>query len=68
MIKTDNRDYMKDPRSGALINNNREAYEQYKMTKKRLQSAENLRSEFEDVKNEVKEIKEMLKVLLDRTD
>jgi cell shape-determining protein MreC len=66
MIQTENKDYLKDPRSGALINKNKEAYEQYKLTKKNLQSAQQTRSEINSLKNEVQELKEIVKVLLDR--
>lgn len=67
MIKTENKDFLRDPRTGALINNNRDDYESYKRTKKKLQSAEAMRSEINNLKNDVDEIKEILKVLLDRT-
>lgn len=66
MIKTDNKNYLKDPRNGALINTNREAYEEYKRTKKKLQSADIMRSEINSLKTDMQEIKETLRLLTDR--
>lgn len=66
MIPTENENYLKDPRSGALINRNREEYQQYKMTKKKLQDAEKMRNEINNIKDDVQEIKQTLRILIDR--
>ena len=66
MLKTENKNFDKDPRTGALINNNKEQFEAYKRTKRTLQSNKQMASEINSLKQDMEEIKNTLRVLLDR--
>lgn len=66
MIKTDDKNYMKDPRTGALINTNRDKYEARKRIKMSLEKNTQMTSEINSLKQDMEEIKNTLRVLLDR--
>jgi len=55
-------DYVRDPETNAVINTNDQAYENY-MKSKRLRDGR--RKEIQELKNEIDEIKDILKSLVD---
>lgn len=55
---------LKDTRSGAVLNNDRKAIEEYHAKKKMLGSARNLQEEVDDIKKDLAEIKELLRGLI----
>ena len=54
---------LKDTRSGAVLNNDRQAIDEYHAKKKMLNSARNLQEEVDDIKKDLAEIKELLRGL-----
>lgn len=65
-IKTDNKDLMRDPRTGAIININDIEYRLKKEQRKNVASAKKLQDDVNDLKNEFSELKDMLKQLINR--
>lgn len=66
IVKTEDKDFNRDQSNFALINSNVEAYKIYQ--RQRAQSAENnnLQRQIDDLKNDMTDIKSMLKVLIQR--
>ena len=54
---------LKDTKSGAVLNNDRQAIDEYHAKKKMLNSARNLQEEVDDIKKDLAEIKELLRGL-----
>lgn len=61
------KDYKRDNKSGALINKNREQYLKYKATKLQLSSAKEMCEEINSIKEDIKELKQLVVLLMDRT-
>lgn len=61
------KDYKRDTKSGALINKNREQYLKYKATKLQLNSAKEMCEEINSIKEDIKELKQLVVLLMDRT-
>jgi hypothetical protein len=55
-------DYSRDMKTGAIINTNEMAYQNYMKSKK---VRDQKRREIEDLKDEISEIKDLLKTLID---
>jgi len=66
IVKTEDKDFNRDQRNFALINSNVEAYKIYQ--RQRAQSAENnnLQRQIDTLKDDMNDIKSMLKVLIQR--
>jgi hypothetical protein len=66
IVKTEDKDFNRDQRNFALINSNVEAYKIYQ--RQRAQSAENsnLQRQIDTLKDDMTDIKNMLKVLIQR--
>ena len=71
LIKTDNPDFMKDAESGALVSTNLSAFKKFKLRQEQTQRTKNqeidlnnIKSEVSDLKTEINEIKDLLKLLL----
>ena len=66
IVKTEDKDFNRDQRNFALINSNVEAYKIYQ--RQRAQSAENnnLQRQIDTLKDDMTDIKSMLKVLIQR--
>jgi len=66
IVKTEDKDFNRDQRNFALINSNVEAYKIYQ--RQRDQSAENnnLQRQIDTLKDDMNDIKSMLKVLIQR--
>lgn len=72
-VKTDNPDYLKDKKTGALVNSKLDEFQKYKLqqeqaelVKKQENDLNNIKSEVSDLKNELGEIKDILKLLLNK--
>jgi len=63
LIETEDQKFLRDPSSMALINNDVAAYAQYKEQRKRAQRIDSLGQELDDLKNDMSEIKSMLRAL-----
>lgn len=61
------KDYERDTSSNALINRNREQYLKYKATKLQLSSAKEMCEEINSIKEDIKELKQLVVLLMDRT-
>lgn len=61
------KEYKRDTASNALINRNREQYLKYKATKLQLNSAKEMCEEINSIKEDIKELKQLVVLLMDRT-
>ena len=66
MMNTDNQDFLKDPSTGALINKNKGALDEYRKKKAHVNRIENLEYEIRDIKNDLKNIRDLLIQIADR--
>lgn len=66
MIRTT--EFERDKESKALINTNRNAFEEYKRMKNQLKRTADMESDINSLKNELMEIKNLLKCIVDRTE
>jgi hypothetical protein len=66
IVKTEERDFDRDPHNFALLNSNVEAYKLYQ--RQRSQSTQNadLQRQIDTLKDDMSDIKSMLKVLIQR--
>jgi predicted transcriptional regulator len=55
---------LKDTKSGAILNNDRKAVDEYHAKKKMLSSSRNLQDEVDSMKKDLEEIKELLRGLI----
>jgi predicted transcriptional regulator len=55
---------LKDTNSGAILNNDRKAVDEYHAKKKMLSSTRNLHEEIDSIKKDMEEIKELLRGLI----
>lgn len=62
------KEFIRDEGSNALINTNRKAFEERKRIKHQLQKNSEMESEINSLKNDIKEIKDILKCIADRKD
>lgn len=62
----DERNFSRDTRSKALINTNKEAYDQYKRMKRRECRLNEIEEKVNTLSNDISEIKSLLKQTLDR--
>lgn len=60
----DHDDLVRDPRSSAILNTDNTALQAYKEKKARDSKINNMLNEFENMKNDVEEIKSLLKQLV----
>ena len=60
IVNTDNEDFLKDLSTGALINKNKGALDKYKKAKAQSNKVANLECEIQDIKGELKSIRELL--------
>jgi conjugal transfer/entry exclusion protein len=61
-------EFARDKDSNALINTNKQAFEEYKRAKKQLKTTNELISEINSLKNDIEEIRRLLKCIIDRTE
>jgi len=61
MIKTDRKDLMKDPSSGAVINTNKSALDSYKLRKIQQKRIDSMAREIDIIKSSLDDIVELLK-------
>jgi len=64
MLKTDDDNYIRDPESGALINNSAASYRMYKQQRESLTTVATLSKDVDSLKNDISDIKSMLSVLI----
>ena len=71
LVKTDNPEYMKDEKSGALVSTDLVAFKKFKLQQQQSEKIKNqendlnnIKSEVSDLKNEIREIKDLLQQLL----
>lgn len=62
--KTNDPDYMRDERSGALINTNVNAYKLYKQQRASQTQIKSLDSEIAGLRNEINELKQLIKEIV----
>lgn len=60
MIQTEEKDYMRDPSCGALINTNIKALQEYRLKKQQVSKIENIQNELSDLKDMMLELKRMV--------
>lgn len=65
-LKTDDESYMKDGSSGAVLNTNNAAYLAFKQQRQASKSNAKLRQDVDELKGEITEIKEILKMIAER--
>lgn len=65
-MKTEYNEYERDERTSALLNNDRAAYEAYKMKRDASLKQRKTEEEISNLKSEISDIKEMLKILIRR--
>jgi t-SNARE complex subunit (syntaxin) len=66
MIQSEDKNYLRDPKSKALINTNISALTEYKKRKQQIEKVRAIECEVADLKNDMQEIKLILKQLVDR--
>lgn len=66
MIQTNNKNFIKDPNTGALINTNEKELKQRKYQKRKAQEMSRMQNEINSIKDDVHEIKQTLRILMDR--
>lgn len=66
MINT--KEFERDKDSKALINTDVQAFEEYKRTKRQLKKTFEMEREINSLKNDMQEIKRLLKNIIDRTE
>jgi hypothetical protein len=66
MIQSEDKNYLRDPKSKALINTNISALTEYKKRKQQIEKVRAIECEVADLKNDIQEIKMILKQLVDR--
>lgn len=66
MIQSEDKNFFRDPNSKALINNNVKALHEYKTRKKQKQRLDDLEVDVRELKENMLEIKSLLKQLVDR--
>ena len=66
IVKTEDADYSRDQSNFALINNNVEAYKMYKRQRSQGVEAASLQHQVNVLKADITDIKDMLKVLIQR--
>lgn len=66
IIKTENPNFSRDQNNQALLNTNAEAYNLYKMQRSQLTNASSLQRQVDALKSDMTDIKDMLKVLIQR--
>ena len=64
--KTEDVNFMKDLDSGAVINTNIAAYKMHKLQRETEQSSNSLKTEVENLKQDMSDIKKMLEILIQR--
>jgi hypothetical protein len=64
LIKTNEDGYVRDPESGALINNSAASYRMYKQQRESQTTVATLTKEVDSLKNDISDIKSMLSVLI----
>ena len=66
LVKTENPNYMKDQETGALVSTNLSAFKKFKLqqVKKQENDLNNIESEVAELKNELREVKDLLKQIL----
>ena len=66
----DNNTLLRDQKSNAIVNDSKQAYEKYMLLKKQKEKetnrVENLESEVNDIKNDLGEIKSLLKSFIEK--
>lgn len=60
MIQTEEKDYIRDPSCGALINTNIKALQEYRLKKQQANKIEKIEDDLNDLKNMMLEIKRMV--------
>lgn len=65
-IKTEDDSYVKDGSSGAVLNTNSTAYAAFKQQRQSLKNAQKLQEDVESLKDEINEIKTLLKMFIER--
>lgn len=61
-------EFERDKGSNALINTDRQSFEEYKRLKKQLKKTSEMENDINSLKNELREIKNLLKCIVDRTE
>ena len=64
--KTEDVNFMKDLDSGAVINTNIAAYKMHKLQRETEQSSTSIKTEVENLKQDMSDIKKMLEILIQR--
>jgi len=66
LTKTNDPDFVKDTKCGAVINNNKNAFNRYKQQRAELQRAAEVDKKINKIESELSEIKSLIKELLTR--
>ena len=66
IIKTEAPEFDRDSGSGALINNDVNAYTLYKQTRQQQRDTSSLQGQIDNLKTDIKEIKNLLTILIQR--
>jgi len=64
--KTDDTNFMKDLASGAVINTNIAAYKMHRLQRENEQTSTSIKTEVENLKQDMSDIKKMLEILIQR--
>jgi conjugal transfer/entry exclusion protein len=59
-------EYIRDNSSKALINTNKQAFEEYQRMKKQMRKTSEMETDINNLKNDIQEIRDLLKCLVDR--
>ena len=66
MIKTEDNNFVRDPSTNALINNNADAYKLYIQQRRQQKDKSDLQGQIDNLKSDLGDIKQMLSVLIQR--
>lgn len=65
-IKTDDESFVRDGSSGAVLNNNSVAFNAYRRQREEAKKASQLRADVDELKQDINEIRELLKLIAER--
>ena len=65
LVKTENSDYMKDPKTGALVSVNYNDFERHKLKLRQVEKIKNQENDLNNIKSEVSELKYALSEVKD---
>lgn len=64
LVPTNNKDFLKDTETGALVNQNPGALQEHKKKIEQFKSIDNMKSEINTMKDDISSIKTMLELIL----